>query len=135
LSLLKAVIDTNILVSSLLTSGPPAVIADLVADKKIIPFYSVLILEEYHDVLLRKKFNFNPTQVNRLIDDIVRVGFAVEGKPSVKNKNVDKDDIIFYNAAIEAKAFLVTGNLRHFPQEKFIVSPGQFLSHFGKQQA
>ena len=126
--MLKVVLDTNILVSALLTSGPPAFIVDLMADGKIIPFYSGLIIEEYYEVLSREKFNFNPVQVIRLIDDITRVGIAIEGKLSAKNKKVDDDDKKFYDAAKEANAFLITGNIRHFPKEDFIVTPSQFLS-------
>jgi len=50
----RVVLDTNILVSSLLTSGPPAAIIDLIADGKITPFYSSPILREYKTVLSRK---------------------------------------------------------------------------------
>jgi len=128
--MLRVVLDTNILVSALLTSGPPAFIVDLIADGKIIPFYSILIMEEYYEVLSRKKFNFNSMQINRLIDDITRVGIAVEGKPSANNKKVDKDDKIFYDAAKEANAFLITGNIKHFPKEDFIVTPNQFCSFY-----
>jgi len=124
----KAVLDTNILVSSLLTAGPPAIIVDLVADGKIIPFYSNPILHEYWDILSRKKFGFDPLQVTRLLDDIVRTGIAVEGEESDKNKKVNKDDRIFYNAAVEATAYLITGNIRHFPKEPFVVTPAQFLT-------
>jgi len=127
----KVVLDTNILVSSLLASGPPAVIVDLVADGNIIPFYSNPILREYWEVLSRKKFGFNSAQVTRLIDDIVRTGFAVEGKQINKNKKVNEDDSIFYDDALEAKAYLVTGNIKHFPKESFIVTHAQFLAIIG----
>jgi putative PIN family toxin of toxin-antitoxin system len=124
----KVVLDTNILVSSLITSGPPAVVVDMVADGKIIPFYSNPILQEYWEVLSRKKFGFNSAQVTRLIDDIVRTGIAVEGKQPNKNKKVNKGDQIFYDAAVEAAAYLITGNIRHFPKESFINTPAQFLT-------
>jgi uncharacterized protein len=124
----KAVLDTNILVSSLLTAGPPAIIVDLVADGKIIPFYSNPILQEYWDVLSRKKFNFDSAQVSRLINDIVRGGIAVEGKQFDKNKKINADDRIFYDVAVEAMAYLITGNTKHFPKESFIVTPVQFLT-------
>jgi len=124
----KVVLDTNILVSSLLTAGPPAIIIDFIADGKIIPFYSNPILQEYWDVLSRKKFGFTSAQVSRLIDDIVRTGIAVEGKQLNKNKKVNEDDRIFYNAAVEAMAYLITGNIKHFPKESFIVTPAQFLT-------
>jgi putative PIN family toxin of toxin-antitoxin system len=124
----KVVLDTNILVSSLLTAGPPAVIVDLIADGKVIPFYSNPILQEYWDVLSRKKFGFESVQVTRLIDDIVRTGIAVEGKQLDKSKKVNEDDRIFYDAAVEAMAYLITGNIRHFPKESFITTPAQFLA-------
>ncbi|MDR2717505.1 MAG: putative toxin-antitoxin system toxin component, PIN family [Treponema sp.] len=129
---IKVVLDTNILVSSLLTSGPPAVIVDLVADGKIVPFYSNPILQEYWEVLSRKKFGFDSVQVTRLMDDIVKTGIAVEGKQLNKNKKVNQDDRIFYDAAVEAKAYLITGNMKHFPKESFITTPVQFLTIIAK---
>ena len=129
--MVKVVLDTNILVSSLLASGPPAVIVDLIADGNIIPFYSTQILQEYREVLSRKKFGFNSAQVTRLINDIVRIGFAVEGKQINKNKKVNEDDRIFYDTAVEAKAYLVTGNIKHFPKEPFVITPAQFLAIIG----
>jgi len=126
----NVVLDTNILVSSLLTYGPPAVIVDFVADGIVIPFYSNPILQEYWEVLSRKKFGFDSVQVTRLIDDIVRTGIAVEGK-SDKNKKVNEEDRIFYEAAVEAGAYLITGNIRHFPKEPFIITPAQFLTFIG----
>jgi len=130
----KVVLDTNILVSSLLTAGPPAVIVDLAADGNIIPFYSNPILQEYWEVLSRKKFGFNPAQVSRLLDDIVKTGIAVEGKQLNKNKKVNEDDRIFYDAAVEADAYLITGNIKHFPKESFIITPAQFLAIIGNAQ-
>jgi len=125
--LFKVVLDTNIIVSSLLTSGPPASIVDLAANGKIIPFYTNLILQEYYEVLSRKKFGFSSIQTSRLIDNIINTGIAVEDKTTDKNKKINKDDQIFYNASIEAQAFLITGNIRHFPAESFIVTPAQFI--------
>ena len=128
--MVNVVLDTNILVSSLLTYGPPAVIVDLIADGIVIPFYSNPILQEYWEVLSRKKFGFNPVQVTRLIHDIVRTGISVEGK-SDKNKKVNEEDKVFYDAAVEAGAYLITGNIRHFPKEPFIITPAQFLTLIG----
>ena len=124
---LRVVLGTNILVSSLLTSGHPAAVVDLIAEGKIIPFYSNSILQEYRSVLSRKKFGFSSGQISRLIDDITRTGIAVEDNPHCSIKMLDEDDRIFYNAAVEAQAFLITGNTRHFPKESFIVTPVQFI--------
>jgi len=127
----KVVLDTNILVSSLLSAGPPSVILDLVACGNIIPFYTNSILREYWEVLSRKKFGFSPAQVTGLINNVIRTGFSVEGKQLSKNNKINEDDRIFYDTAVEAKAYLVTGNKKHFPNESFIVTPAKFLTIIG----
>ena len=126
--MLKLVLDTNILVSSLLSLGPPASIIDRIVEGSVIPYYSDLILQEYWDVLSRKKFSFNSLQVTRLINDIVRSGLAVDYTEPTKIKMHDESDRIFYEAAFYAQAYLITGNKRNFPKESFIVSPVEFLS-------
>ena len=126
--MLKVVLDTNILVSSLLTYGPPAVIVDLVADGKIVPYYGELIIQEYWDVLSREKFNFSSSQVFRLINDITRAGMAVKKIQTGRKKMYDEGDRIFYDTAVISQSYLITGNIRHFPKETFIVSPAQFLT-------
>ena len=57
---LFAVIDTNVLVSSLLTKHRDSAstrILDAVATGDIVPLYNEVILKEYCDVLHRKKFS------------------------------------------------------------------------------
>ena len=124
----KVVLDTNILVSSLLAPGTPASIVDLIAQGRVIPYYTDLILEKYWDVLLREKFGFTTLQVSRLVDDIVKAGFAVESVSTSIFKMTDEDDRIFYDTAVKAAAYLVTGNAKHFPAKPFVVAPVQFLT-------
>jgi putative PIN family toxin of toxin-antitoxin system len=124
---MKVVLDTNVLVSSLLTNGPPAAIVDLVAEGKLTPFYDDFIIGEYWRVLVRPKFNLNPSQVSRLIGDIVRIGIAVEANIPNITPMPDEEDRKFYNVAKSSGAFLITGNVKHFPSELFIVTPTDFL--------
>ena len=126
----KVVLDTNVLVSALLANGPPAAIVDMVADGKLRPFYNDYIISEYWNVLRRPKFNFNPLQVSRLIDDIVRIGVAVEINEPGVIPMADEDDRIFLNVAQTSLAFLVTGNIKHFPSEPFVVTPADFLKRY-----
>ena len=129
-----AVLDTNILVSSLLAPGPPAVIVDLIADGRLIPVYNDLILQEYRDVLSRRKFAFSATQIIRLIDNITKAGIAFKRQPPSKMKMLDDEDRVFYDTAAQAKAYLVTGNTKHFPGQPFIVTPAQFLLIYRKAE-
>jgi putative PIN family toxin of toxin-antitoxin system len=75
---LSVVLDTNILVSSLLSDGPPALIVDLIAGGRIRPCFDDSILSEYWDVLSRSKFGFSSVQINRLVHDIISTGFGIE---------------------------------------------------------
>jgi len=40
----------------------------------------------------------------------------------------DESDRVFYDVAKKGKAILVTGNIKHFPLEPFIMTPAEFLS-------
>jgi len=62
-----------------------------------------------------------------LIDDIIRVGLATETNVISLIRMLDEDDRKFYDVAKSAEAFLITGNIRHYPKEPFIVSPSGFL--------
>ena len=42
----------------------------------------------------------------------------------------DEDDRIFYDIAKASHAILLTGNIKHFPLEPFIVSPADFLKEY-----
>ena len=45
----------------------------------------------------------------------------------------DADDRIFYDAAKDNEAFLITGNTKHYPDEPFILTPAQFLEKFDSE--
>ena len=126
----RIVLDTNVLVSALLSSGPPAVITDMVAGGVLVPFYNELIISEYWEVLRRPKFGFHSHQVDRLIDAIVRTGTAVKASESGVLSMPHKDDKKFYDAAKASLACLITGNIKHFPPEPFIITPAGFLRAF-----
>lgn len=126
-----AVLDTNVLVSALLSkSSVPAMILDETADGSISPLYDDDILAEYEDVLHRKKFPFAERDIRAVIEAIKSRGVRVEAG-TVDVTLPDMDDVIFYAVVMEKRketdAYLVTGNLKHFPKEPFIVTPREML--------
>ena len=134
----RIVLDTNILVSSLLGSGPPAIIVDMVAEGKLIPFYNDLIICEYWNVLYRPRFGFTSFQISHLIDSIVRIGIAVEATYQHLDESddifmPDEDDRKFYDVAKASLAFLITGNIKHFPSEPSIISPANFIRKYHQE--
>lgn len=125
------VADTNILVSALLTDGPPARIVDLIAEGKIRPCFDDRILAEYWDVLSRPKFGFPSARINRLIHDIVRIGFGIDAVSSPGEISMpDESDRGFYDIAKAADAILITGNIKHYPDEPFILTPAAFIQRY-----
>ena len=126
-----AVLDTNVLVSALLKSGssPWKVAAEaLIGD--IIPVLNDDIIAEYEDVLRRPKFKFEERAVRILLDDLKRRAvYADDG--AIEDIIPDPKDVAFYAVLMEKRkedeAYLVTGNLKHFPVRTFIVTPREML--------
>lgn len=127
-----AVIDTNVLVSALLSSHFDAATVQVVnrmIGGEIIPVYSREILHEYYEVLGRKKFKFDPDMINYILSAIEKYGILVEPSP-VNTILPDMKDLPFYEVVMEKRdddTYLVTGNLKHFPVEPFIVTARQLL--------
>ena len=127
-----AVIDTNVLVSALLSSkGDTATVQVLskVIMGEVIPVYSNVITKEYREVLSRKKFGFSKDLIEYLISAIEKYGILVDPSPSGITLP-DMKDVPFYNVVLDKRdnnAYLITGNIRHFPKEPFIVTPREFL--------
>ena len=125
-----AVIDTNVIVSSLLTTNPDSTIIKVincVRQDLIIPMYDDTILAEYQAVLSRERFHFSSERIYNLISLIKTKGLNCERK-AVIDIFPDPDDIVFYEVAMSRDdSYLVTGNLRHFPRNGRVVSPADML--------
>lgn len=79
-----AVIDTNVLVSSLLSRNADAATVRVVAralEGDIVPVYSAEVMAEYREVLSRPKFRFSPEAVDYLLRAVERFGVLVEPTP------------------------------------------------------
>lgn len=127
-----AVLDTNVIVSALLSSKADAatvqVLQKLFSDS-FCPVISKEIMAEYTEVLHRAKFHFSPA----IVEDLL---FAIEEKAeyvipaSTGAVLPDMKDLPFYEVVMEKRAddaYLVTGNQKHFPAEPFIITAREFL--------
>lgn len=128
-----AVIDTNVLVSALLSSKDDAAtvqVLNKVICGAIIPLYSNAITKEYLEVLSRKKFSFSSEAISYLLSAIEKYGVLIDPSPSGITLS-DMKDLPFYEVVMEKRddgAYLVTGNSKHFPTESFIVTPRELLA-------
>ncbi len=127
-----AVIDTNVLVSALLSSHEDAATVQVVGklfSGEIIPLFSKEILDEYNDVLRRKKFGFSSEAVSSILRAIEKSGESVTPTPTGEIFP-DMKDLPFYEVVLDKQdsdAYLVTGNIRHFPSKPFIVTARELL--------
>lgn len=129
-----AVIDTNVLVSALLSSNfyksAPGKIVSHIMTGEIIPVYNEEILEEYYDVLKRDKFHFPPVLINQLIEEIKKQGIH-EFRLTSGELFPDPEDAVFFEIALahmnQDDTYLITGNLKHFPIKPFVVTPRQMI--------
>ncbi len=126
-----AVIDTNVLVSAVLRfSSVPGAVAKEMLVGRIIPLLNDEILAEYREVLSRKKFKFDPKAIEVLIEGIVERGIFIDATPT-DELMIDPKDAVFYEVVMEARqetdAYLVTGNIKHFPVKHFIVTPREMM--------
>ena len=127
-----AVIDTNVLVSAMLKwDSVPGCVLEHTFVGDIIPLLNEQVLEEYIEVLSRPKFHFDKERVNIIIDGLVRRGVFVD-EEKIDEELPDPKDAVFYEIVMEKRkhdeAYLVTGNMKHFPSAPFIVTPREMLT-------
>lgn len=128
--MIYAVIDTNVLVSALLSHHPDAATVQVVGAislKGICPLYNEEIMAEYEEVLGRTKFRFPPSSITAILNKVKKMGIATNGIPSSEHFP-DPKDIVFYEVALSKEdAYLVTGNKKHFPDKLIVVTPAEMV--------
>lgn len=136
-----AVVDTNVLVSAFLKPGSiPWQVIELIRNNVITPIYNDDIINEYYDVCLRNEFNFDNDIVEANITYIKEVGIKLTPL-EIDEFFADKKDIVFYQIVMSARLYvdsetrLVTGNLKHFPNKEFIVTPRQIIEIINKKES
>ena len=98
-----AVIDTNVVVSSMLKHDSiPGEILDLVLSKTIVPLLNKEIIDEYEDVLKRNKFGFSNDEVDKLITNLKSNSIFLEREQTLE-EFVDEDDIVFYEIVTQPR--------------------------------
>lgn len=129
---MRIVLDTNVLVSGLLSPfGPPGEIVRLVSDGSITLCLDARIIAEYEDVLARPRFGFDHDDVSALLDLIDAAGEMIAARPlPVRLPDVDDEPLL--EVVIGASAdCLVTGNIAHFPHDAragaVVLSPAEFM--------
>ncbi|MDF0649949.1 MAG: putative toxin-antitoxin system toxin component, PIN family [Nitrospira sp.] len=133
--MIRAVLDTNVVISALLFSGPPSQLVSAWQSSRLRPVVSAPILDEYIRVLAYPKFELTPAEIRSLIEEellpfIETVKVIQATVPEVR----DQDDAKFITCAATAGVrWLVSGDndllSLHRIQSVEIVSVTAFLQH------
>ncbi|MBQ3719809.1 MAG: PIN domain-containing protein [Fibrobacter sp.] len=128
-----AVLDTNILISAALAHNKysiPYSVFRGVVERRFVPLVDDNIVREYWEVFSRPKFSFMQETINDIVGNTIK--FAInQPVPPSGIELPDSDDVVFYDVARahqDKGAYLVTGNLKHFPNCGFAVSPRDFMN-------
>ncbi len=127
-----AVIDTNVLVSAIIThndQSPTAKVLDYLVSGKFVPLIDKDILKEYERVLARPKFNLPYTKVQKIINLFLEQGVLTD-RTDFEAPMIDETDRVFLEISLTVEnSHLVTGNLKHYPHISKVVTPAEFI-HF-----
>ena len=129
---MRVVVDTNVLVSGLLSAkGPPGQIVDALFSGRLRPVYTDAIMQEYRNVLARPKFGFDPHLTATVINAIEAAGEFIPAALLMPAGVTCSDpyDQVFIDCAHTGGCDLITGNRKHFPQRSpiTILSPRQAI--------
>lgn len=130
-----AVVDTNVLVSAWLATlkdkeSSPLKILHSILDGAIIPIFNDEIIDEYREVLHSPKFQFPEEATEQVLNAIRTLGVHSDRITSEDICN-DPKDVVFYEVTLSVdEAYLITGNIKHFPIKPFVVTPAQMIEIF-----
>ena len=133
--MIRAVLDTNVVISAVLFSGPPSQLVPAWQSSRLRPIVSAPILDEYIRVLAYPKFELTPAEIRSVIEEdllpfIESVKILDAPVPEVR----DPDDAKFITCAATAGVrWIVSGDddrlsLHHIKSVE-VVSVTTFLQH------
>jgi uncharacterized protein len=107
---LRAVLDTNVLVSGLGWNGPPAAILDAVSDGRVVLIASASLLDELRRVLAYPKLAKVVSDAARLADIIAASSVVVEPDRVLAIVNDESDNRVLEAAAAASADYIVSGD-------------------------
>ncbi len=127
-----AVIDTNVLISSLITTNfesPTVSIIREISNGNIVPIYSDYLLTEYREALSRSKFKIPEVVLERVLRLFTDNGIKYEPTDEFVIMP-DSDDIPIFLITMQTReldSYLVTGNTKHYPAADYVVTPRKMM--------
>lgn len=82
--------------------------------------------------LSREKFHIHQALIETVVNHIKNTGLELERTKSWEGVFPDPKDVVFYEVTLSKDdAYLVTGNIKHFPKKPFVVTPAEMVAILG----
>ena len=132
---MRVVLDTNVLVSGIFFTGPPATILAAWASRRFELVASIEVLAEYRRVGARLGSRYPLVDAEPLLDLVTRESRIVDPIPVPTSACDDPDDIMFLACAIAGHAqIVVTGDRALLRASGFegveVVTPREFVRRY-----
>lgn len=115
---MRAVLDTNVIVSGLLSpAGNARLVLAMAFARKFDLIVSAELFAEYETVIKRPKFRFRPEEIHEALTELRRVGELVKPTDHVSESPDEADNRFLECAEAGSADYLVTGNTSHFPKK------------------
>jgi uncharacterized protein len=109
--MLRVVLDTNVLISAILTEGKPRTLLRKGISKEFRIVISDLILRELGTVLRRPKFKIDEDEIHRIILALMQAAEVVEVISKLNLVEEDPKDDMIVETAFDGKAdFVISGD-------------------------
>jgi putative PIN family toxin of toxin-antitoxin system len=110
----RIVLDTNVLVSAMLSGGAPDMTLQLVLQSAVTLLADSRVLAEYDELTARPLFAFDPAERRLLLETLGAIAEPVVARP-LRLALPDLEDRVFVEVAVAGRAdAIVTGSVRHF---------------------
>lgn len=115
---MRAILDTNVIVSGLLNpKGNARLVLAMAFARKFDLIVSAELFAEYDAVIRRPKFRFRSEEIDEALAELRRVGEVVKPTGTVSESPDDSDNRFLECAEAGSADYLVTGNTSHFPKQ------------------
>ena len=129
---MNIVMDTNILVSALYSpNGKAAKVIEAILENRFTVCYDRQIAEEYNKVLRYPKLKFKEDDIVAFIEPVLDYGLGIINYPKTDAVfDQDETDRKFYDVGKFCGAKMITGNLKHFPDDPDVMSLADFVERY-----
>ena len=111
--MLRAVYDTNVLISAFISRGSAEVLFRAVLSGEVVLITSEDLLAEFREVLGRGKFGFSTQQVDRMVRVVRGAVIVVKPRQRIRIITQDPDDNLVLECAFSGGADYVVSGDKH----------------------